>query len=1531
MDRRSVTYRIFKAILIILSLPVILLSLAITALYIPPIQQYTIDKVCETISRESGFDINAGKFHLQFPLKLKIADFHVAKEGELYAKGESIAISLELLPLTKGEVEVNYIQLEGITLNSGELIPGLKIDGNVGYFRGVARNVDIKNETANLRQLYLRDSNVNVELCDTAQSDDSTVNWIVTLYKANIENCNANIKMPLDTMAISAGIGKLSLKRLTADLGKESYSIGSIELGNSEASYDQGVKSREEEPLNHLALKNINTGIKDIYYSPQESRIEIKTLSMIQPDGFEIAKACATIIADTTKAQIKHLELQTSNNSCIRAAAEIPWKALTQENEEKLNAGLHLAINKRDLRFILDENEFKQLEIFGDDMFAADIHADGNITRMTLDTIDVNIPTLASLKAKGFVENIYDTENIALGGNIKRLTCDIGKFIGETIAVEHGKPVLVTADGDISYTRNIAKANINLKRKGGKITANATYDLNEDAYKADIGISNLRLDDILPDVPLKRADMKVTARGKGLDLFNDMTYYSINARLDSVIYDKYTLFGININAMQEKGLSTVDVTGDAKELLFSINARTELKRENIKNSTAIEILEANLQKIGVSEDIPNAALKLNLEAATDLKESHAVKFNGKEIRIDTGNETFTPEDINFEFSTTPEQTHLVADNGDLHISGEMKCGYSRLFSTLEDFGDIFADVQHSDRPLYHFRNYEKEFPYIKFNLNCNQNNILYNFMAMNEMSMEKLFIGITFKSTKELYLNGQLINFKAGDIQLDTVRMFTHQYNDRSDFLTLVRSTAINPLREKETYSASLRCKIYDDSLTTEFKYRDREEGIRMDLGATTTFQQQAVNISFKENAYLFGKKFNFNKHNFLKIGKDMSIDADVSLTNKNNAGLHLFTTPDVDAKYNANLELYDLNLKEITDLIPYSPEISGTLNMDLFFRQDEKSMVLSTDASLDSISYEGSYIGNETIELVYFPKEENKHYIDLRMNHDDKEILGINGDYINDKDKPGLDGNIALKDFPLAIANAFVKESGIEIEGFINSDLAAVGPLSSLTTNGHMQFDKVSLDAPAYGTGIRLADNRLNIDNNKIEFKNFNIYTTGENPFRIEGTVDISELSNPAFNLRMNAANYEVINSPRKKGAMLYGKLLIDFAARINGSLNDMRINGNASMLRKSDITYVLLDGPISSDKELDGLVEFVNFQDTTEVKQVSEGIDIGNMHVNLGLKIEDGAKINADLDENRNSYLTLQGNGDLNMTYNEAGLNVSGSYTMNEGELKYELPIIPLKTFNIENGSKVTWNGDILNPTLNIVALERITTSVTFDDNNIQPVAFDVGIKLSNTLSRIGLSFTISAPENAIVQDQLNSLDEETLNKYAITMLITGTYIGGANGMTVSNALSSFLDAKINELAGNAMKSVSVNIGINNAQNAETGDAYKNYSFSFRKRFWNDRITIVIGGEVNSGNTATGNESFINNVSLEWKISNSGNRHLRLFYDKNFESLLEGEIIETGIGYIYKRKLNNLRELFIFDNKKNNTAPAGEKKKRK
>ncbi|MBR5828992.1 MAG: translocation/assembly module TamB domain-containing protein, partial [Bacteroidaceae bacterium] len=459
--------------------------------------------------------------------------------------------------------------------------------------------------------------------------------------------------------------------------------------------------------------------------------------------------------------------------------------------------------------------------------------------------------------------------------------------------------------------------------------------------------------------------------------------------------------------------------------------------------------------------------------------------------------------------------------------------------------------------------------------------------------------------------------------------------------------------------------------------------------------------------------------------------------------------------------------------------------------------------------------------------------------------------------------------------------------------------------------------DAYGFGTSLHMADETVRIKDNRLQFNNFSIYAKGDNPFKINGSVDFTRLTDPAFELRMNADSYELINSTRRKGSMFYGKLFVDTRAMIGGTLKNMRFYGDVTMLGKSNITYVMLDAPIESDKELDGLVEFVNFNDTTAIAPPAEGIDLGNINLNLSLKIEDGARINADLDEERNNYVTTQGSGNLHITYTgEAGLNVTGRYTMDGGDFKLSLPIIPLKTLQISDGSSVSWTGQILEPELDITALERITSSVTFDDNSMQPVPFDVGVKVSNTLSNMGLSFIMSSPENATVQEQLNTLDTETMNRYAVTMLITGAYAGSSKSLTVANALNSFIDAKINNIAGTALKSVSVNVGINDATNAETGSTYKNYSFSFSKRFWNDRITFVIGGEVNSGEHNAGNDSFINNASLEWKLSENSNRFLKLFYDKNYQSILEGEITEMGIGYVYKRKLNRLKELFIFRN---------------
>ena len=1525
MKKREKIYKTLKITAISICTPFILLWMLIVMLYIPPVQQHIVERVCNEVSKASGFDIKMGSFHLNFPLKIGIAGFEVSRNDTIFTKGEHADINISFIPLLTGEVEVNYISLEKAVVNTADLIPGISIDGEIGFFRTIARNIDLKKNSVNLRQINIHSTDINITLNDyneTTEEDSKPLNWVIDLHRGSIENCKFAINMPADTMCTSINLGKLLVRKGEIDLGKEIYSIDAIALSNAKVKYDMGDKGKDVEPLNHIELDNINIACKDILYSPDSTKLELNRFNFIQPDGIRITNASTTLFADREELRIKDFTANSRNGSYVKASTTLPWSAIF-DNSGNMDANLSLGINKKDLKALLTNEQLNTLALFENDIFKGTFAVKGNLSHIDIDTIDINIPAIAHLQANGQAKKLNDIENLEAKLNLKSNTGDIKRFLGE-MANDSTNDDTIRAFGEITYASQAVTTDINMTGIGGNIGLKASYDINKEKYNANVDIEDIDLTTILADLPLKKVTGQLIATGEGLDIFGEDMKYSVNLSLDTVIYDNIKLNNIDLKANQANNLSNITLTSDANYLKFNIKANTELHKNKISNKTNIDISEADFMLLGISEAELGTKINMSIEASTDMQESHSLKLNGKDIAIITQNKTFTPADIAFSFYTTPDSSSISTSNGDMHIQGMMKSGYNGLFKSFDKIEAMLKEaIKEKENTLYYIHDYAKEIPDIALNFECGKQNMLHNFLAINDININNMNLNMAINEKKGININSGVYGFKTGELNLDTIRFFANQNDNNIRYLAGVRSTAVNPKQEKLTFSSMLYGNIFNDSITTNFMFRDKKEGVGVKFGIKTLVKPNELNLSFRENAVFLNNKFNFSKDNYITLKSNGTINADVILSNESEAGMHLYTTPNEESKLSANLELFNIDLNELTSVMPFVPDISGILNLELYLSKSKDDMMLSSDIRIDNVAYEGISIGNEAVEIVYFPKNDKTHYLDVLLSHNDEEVAHLSGDYLDDTDAPGLNGEISLSRFPLSITRAFTKDTGMSLNGYVNSELIADGKLSALSTNGFVQFDSVYLNAPIFGTDLHLSEKKVNIDNNKISFRNFDIYAKGENPFKLSGTVDLSKLTNPAFNLRMNATDYELINAPRTRGSMLYGKMFIDFRAFISGALNNMKVYGNASLLGKSDITYVLPDAPITTDKELDGLVEFVNFQDTIKTKEIDEEADFGNMNISLGLKIEDGARINADLDANRNSYVMLRGGGNLNMTYtSDDGLNITGTYTMNDGELKYELPIIPLKTFNITDGSKVTWSGDMLDPALDITAIERITTSVNIDDNGMQPVAFDVGVKLSNTLSNMGLTFTISAPDNAVVQDQLNSLDAETLNKYAVTMLITGTYIGNTKGMTVSNALSSFLDAKINDLAGSAMKSVSINVGINDAENTETGSTYKNYSFSLKKRFWNDRLTIVIGGEVNSGNHPTANDSFINNVSLEWKISDSSNRYLRLFYDKNYESLLEGEIIETGIGYVYKKKLQNLRELFIFK-KKNRKTP--------
>ena len=50
----------------------------------------------------------------------------------------------------------------------------------------------------------------------------------------------------------------------------------------------------------------------------------------------------------------------------------------------------------------------------------------------------------------------------------------------------------------------------------------------------------------------------------------------------------------------------------------------------------------------------------------------------------------------------------------------------------------------------------------------------------------------------------------------------------------------------------------------------------------------------------------------------------------------------------------------------------------------------------------------------------------------------------------------------------------------------------------------------------------------------------------------------------------------------------------------------------------------------------------------------------------------------------------------------------------------------------------------------------------------------------------------------------------------------------------------------------------------------------------------------------------------------------YVRLFRHTGYESILEGEITQTGVGFVYRRKLNRLGDMFHFRRHKAEKIPT-------
>ena len=523
----------------------------------------------------------------------------------------------------------------------------------------------------------------------------------------------------------------------------------------------------------------------------------------------------------------------------------------------------------------------------------------------------------------------------------------------------------------------------------------------------------------------------------------------------------------------------------------------------------------------------------------------------------------------------------------------------------------------------------------------------------------------------------------------------------------------------------------------------------------------------------------------------------------------------------------------------------------------------------------------------------------------------------------------MTLNAFPLELANPFLAANATSLKGTAEGSIRLSGKLTEPLLSGKMNLSDAMVHLDSYGMHLVLDSMPVRMENSDIYFDHYAIRPSVDTKKAIylDGSIRKSTTPQATASLRITSDELTLLDEPRPRrdDQLLYGRIIASTNMNVSGPMTALRVRGGINVLSGTSCTYILREDPLKTGEQSDELVQFVDFSDTLFTKS-PEVVPptLGGLDVNLTIHVDPSVRIGADLTADGADYLHAQGGGTLHFTYPPYGeMSMTGRYEMSGGgELSYTLPVVGNKRFTISPTSTLSWYGSISNPYLDFSAVNKVKATVTSSSGSSERVNFNVSIDIKDYVSRMNLGFSLAAPENLSMQNTLSTMTKEEQSKQAIALMATGIYLGsgtGAGNLNLNSALTSLLQSQINKAAGKLLQGTDLSLGMDHYDGSSGEAARTDYTYSFSRRFYNDRIRIIVGGKVQSGAGAPNQgQTFLDNVSLQYQLDKSGEQYLSLYHKRVTDNILEGEFSETGVGYVLRRKLSSLRDLFRFRAKK-------------
>lgn len=1548
------------------------------AAYIPWVQNKAADIAAEYASKKTGMDISVGDVRVKFPLDVTATDVQVIDQnGDTLFKADEVKADVKAKPLLDKKVEVDKASLKGAKSQIKTDDGSMDLDVDLDEAKLDGTKVDLKNNRVDLNNAALKGGKAKMSSKPEKKKPDDKKEpskpWKVNAGKVTADDMDFKMDMKPTFDNLDAKVGHAEAKNVKVDTGDQTVDVGELNVDKADVKYEhpsekdakQYRKDHPEPKQNpkaegddkpwkvkadkvrvtnskgkyaqtgkkpnkpgttldpdNIEVEDVNAAIDNFEYDGDKLKVPVKHLSGKERSGLQVKDASGTVSKDKNGLDLNDMKLKTKGSD-IKMDAHVDQDMLDGKPNGKATIDTDSKIDLNEVEKLVPEARKALKDIPHNKPVRIKAKARGNEKRLDVHSLDADVPGVGRIKGKGTIYNPTDMDRMKADLDTEVDLRD-PSVLNKMLGLDGVKLPPMKMSGKINKEgcKWVAR-NLRVSTGGGTMRGDGYYDVCNENYDVDASFNNFPVKSFLPDYDVKNLTASVNARGHGFD-FTDCgsTWTDATVNLASVRYNGNHYGNVKARGKLRGGYADVYAASANKGYDFDVDAHGTICNDHYVFTADGNVRDLDLKRLGLYDGECGGSTRLHAEGDINLRTQEwdaDMTLHDFDWRLDSS--MLVTDEANASLHSTPWVTCITFENEDNYAHLNAPSGMMPL---IEDFKKTAQEFQRQYKERWiDVERLKEPMPRFAFDMHMGADGLVQRYLQQYEVDFRNISCEVSRDSS--IYIDGRALGISMGETNIDTLTIHANELKNK--YLAFNAHMGNRPGTWDEFAQVDITGGFKGPAVDFMLHQQNIKHETGYRLGCNARLAENEVRMRlFGKDPVIGYRHWTFNENNYVNLDyRTRMLDAELTLKS-DSSSLELMTTRlPGDSTENVLLNIDNLRLEEWTRIVPMLNNTSGTMNANVDINWDGANADGDGVIDIKDFVYNGKYEGHVTMNADFdFDPATAATRLTADLILDGAKTITLQGSLNDATAATPLNMEARFTRFPLSRANAFIPGDYIWLDGYAVGNMSVSGTTDEPHIHGYLIADSATVNLPRYGSSLWLASDRIPVDDNVITFNDYKLIGTNRSPVTINGHVDLRDLDNMVIDLEAQGREVQFMDSKQDDVTQIFGKGLANINAKVKSSGNVMTVRADATLLSGSNITYVMKNDISQLSKNIDeNMVTFTDFNNTGTGQTIlvtGRGGSANNILVNLS--VEQGAKINAFLSEDGQNRATVDGSGRLQYSMDFAGRDkLNGSYIISSGNLRYTPPLITQKSFDITSGSSISWNGDMLNPQLNLKGTEHLKTSVSSEEEGTRLVDFNINAEVGGTLNSIDLNFDLSCENDLSVQNELQSMSENQRSQAAINLLLYNTYSGtnssgGINNLTASSALFSFLQSQLNTWASQTLPGIDLSFGINQYEGMRSGGTETSYSYRLAKSLFNDHFKIVVGGEFST--EAREDEDVANNlfkdISLEYHLNDAGSKYFRLFRHASYENVLEGQVTETGIAYVLKRKFTNLKNLFRF-----------------